>query len=120
MGEKTVSINDIKTVINNNNNIPNDLKPLVIDFAEKEMKTFPNLDMRLFYENMKNIKFQYLTQEDITKHGNVAAWYDWAEMTIYINKNINLSPGSYDLKIFRHELCHTISLAEIKTKDNNE
>lgn len=120
LGEKTVSINDIKTVINNNNNIPNDLKPLVIDFAEKEMKTFPNLDMRLFYENMKNIKFQYLTQEDITKHGNVAAWYDWAEMTIYINKNINLSPGSYDLKIFRHELCHTISLAEIKTKDNKK
>ena len=120
LGEKEVTLQDIISTINNNENIPNQIKPLVIDFAEKEMKTYPNLDMRLFYENMKNIKFKYLTQEEINRHGTVPAWYDWAEMAIYVNENIDLSPGSYDLIIFRHELCHTISLAEMTAKDGTK
>ena len=120
LGEKEVTLDDIIDAINSNTSIPSELKPIVLDFARKERKTYPNLDMRLFYENMKNIKFKYLTQQEINNHGDVTAWYDWSQMTIYINKDIDLTPGSYDLKVIRHELSHTISLAEIVLKDGTK
>ena len=119
LGEKQITLEDITDAVNSNSKIKNDLKPVIIDFAKQIMETYPNVDMRLFYENINRIDFKYETQEEINKHGGQLAWYDWYERAIHINENIDLSPGSYDLMVLRHELCHVISLGRFYT-DNGK
>ena len=109
LGPKHVTIDDVKEAINSNTNIDKDLKEVFIDFAEQIMETYPTVDMRLFYENAKRVKVIYEPQEVIDEHGGQLAWYNWREMAIHVNEYSKFKPGSYDLMIIRHELCHMIS-----------
>ena len=117
LGEKDISIVDINNAIDNNASLDTELKTVIKDFAEQMIKTYPKIDMRLFYENINRLKVVYESQESINNHGDMTAWYNYEFGEIHINKDINLSKGSYDLMVLRHELCHMISLGILKEND---
>ena len=81
------------------------------------MSTYPSIDMRLFYENVKRLSVVYETQEAIDNHGDMIAWFNYEYGQIHVNENINLSPSSYDLMVLRHEICHMISLGFLYEND---
>jgi hypothetical protein len=83
------------------------------------IKTYPGIDMRLFYENVKRVQIVYETDESIAEHGDMAAWFDPKDITIHINENIDLTPGSEDSMILMHEAGHMASLGII-TADNGK
>ncbi len=118
LGYKDVTIDDIIEVVNNNPGIDSKMKPIIIDFARDIMKTYPNVDMRVFYENMKVVKVVYETDESIAQHGRSLAWFDWASQEIHINENSDLTEGSYAIMIVRHELCHVLMLLRLNTDDH--
>ncbi len=117
LGEKDISIVDINNAVDNNDSLDPELKSVIKDFADQMIKTYPSIDMRLFYENVKRLNVVYETQESINNHGYVSAWYNYEFGEIHINKDINLSKGSYDLMVLRHELGHMISLGILKEND---
>ncbi len=117
LGEKDITINDINSAVDNNTNLNDDLKSVIKEFAQTMMTTYPSIDMRLFYENVKRLSVVYETQEAIDDHGDMIAWFNYEYGQIHVNENINLSPGSYDLMVLRHEICHMISLGFLYEND---
>ena len=117
LGEKNITLNDINEVVDNNTNLNDDLKIIIKDFAQKFKETYPSIDMRLFYENVKKINVIYETEESIKEHGDRAAWFNYDLGEIHVNENIDLSKGSNDLMVLRHEICHMVSLGVIYQDD---
>ena len=117
LGEKDITITDINNVVDDNINLNDDIKSVIKDFANKIMTTYPSIDMRLFYENIKRLNIVYETDESIIEHGDMRAWFNYEHGEIHINKNIDLSKGSYDLMMLRHEIGHMISLGILYEND---
>lgn len=110
LGEKTITLNDINQAVDDNVNLNDDLKGIIKEFASTMMKTYPDVDMRLFYENVKRLNMVYETDESIKEHGSMMAWFNYEFGEIHVNQNINLNTGSYDLMVLRHEIGHMMSL----------
>ena len=118
--EKNITINDLEEAINNNQNINDEIKNYLIELSKNIMETYPNIDMRLFYENIKRLNIVYESEESIKEHGDDLAWYNCETGEIHLNESIKLDKGSKDLMIFRHEAGHMISQAIIPYEDSKE
>jgi len=119
LGEKHITLEDIKEVVNQNDSIKPEIKNEIIRLADAMIKTYPGIDMRLFYENVKRVQIVYETDESIAEHGDMAAWFDPKDITIHINENIDLTRGSEDEMILMHEGGHMASLGIIEA-DNGK
>ena len=69
--------------------------------------------MRLFYENVKRLAVEYDSYE-VLNEKQVSAYFRYSDGTIRVRQDIDLTPGSYDLMIVRHEIGHMISLGTLK------
>lgn len=113
LGKKNVTLSDIEEAVRFNPRIPPEFKEKFIEFADTMMSFYPGIDMRLFYENMKDIEVREPTEEEKEKNGNVVAWYHDRFNIMYLSDLSDFSEGSEGIMILRHELGHTISLGKI-------
>lgn len=58
----------ILDAINNNDNLPQDFKELVIEEFESLYEAHPNADYRIFYENVKNLRAKAYSSEEYYKN----------------------------------------------------
>ena len=114
LGTKHIVIDDIKEAVDNNNNLDSWWKDTVKDFAERITNEYPEIDMRLFYENCKRLTIEYDPYESLGGgEDNRLAFYDCEDGSIHVQEDINYE-STYNLMIIRHELGHMISLGIIK------
>lgn len=103
-GYKEIAIDTIISAINNNDKIDDIYKPTIIDFVKTLDDYYVNIDWRVFYENIKNLQVKVSTHG--TLDDDTLAMYSAEYNTILVKDNLNLSEGTLDSLIFRHELGH--------------
>lgn len=102
LGYQSVTKSDIMTAANNNPNLNEYKKEIINNLINKVYEEYPNIDLRVFYENVKTLEIVELTEEEYQeKFGNSEANYD------SINNRINLSPNA-NLATIYHELAHVM------------
>lgn len=105
LGYKNVSIEKIHTAIDNNINIEYSYKRKIHIFLNNLTIKYPNLDLRIFYENIKTIKMIPMDSTQFAEETgkNLRGQY---------NANLNqiLYPENITDELFYHELSHTTDL----------
>ncbi len=120
LGDKYVTIDDINEVIDSNTNIDSRWKDIIKDFAERIISEYPEIDMRLFYENCKRLAIEYDPYESLGgAEDKRLAFYNYEDGIIHVQESIDYD-SPYNLMIIRHELGHMISLGIIKSDTNKK
>lgn len=105
LGYKSVSIEEIHSAIDNNVNIENSYKRKIHLFLNNLTIKYPNLDLRIFYENIKTIKMRPIDSTQFSEEmgKNINGQY---------NANLNqiIYPENITDELFYHELSHTADL----------
>ena len=101
----------IREVIQNNNNIPQKFKEMYLILANNLEAQYPNMDLRVWYENLKNMKIlevDEMTMKVKAISVNAYACYRKDENTIYTVKDYEYTPGTWEYQVIMHEMCHPI------------
>lgn len=112
-----VSFDDLRENINLNENISDEYKDYTNQFIDLIEEKYPDFDLTIFNENIKQFKINELTMEEIQKdHPNRQSFFRIKECTIYMHneyKNDEIKKYCYF-----HELWHMFSNFYI-IKDGN-
>lgn len=107
--QESVSISEFQTVINNNSDIADNLKPYVLEYVTNSYAETPDLDLRILYENLKTIKIIEADESTIMFEAlstNAVAVYLKNTNTIYVNENNDYENDSWSYQVLMHELTH--------------
>ena len=100
--------------IENNNNLPKDIKEVAKEQFETFYKMHPEANYRKFYENVKDLKVRILTPEEFKEESKkmpgADAYFNW------LNKEITLQ-SNYTKTTLCHELAHTYQHLHIKIEN---
>ncbi len=115
-GYKDVSLEQIIAAINNNDKIDDKYKPSIIDFVYTMDDYYTNIDWRVFYENIKDMQIKVSTHG--TLDDETLAVYSAEYNTMLVKDNLDLSEGTLDSLIFRHELGHGCTEGKFQKSGN--
>lgn len=108
------TLEEVYDVIENNDNIPNDLKPFICDFVKKMDDYYENLDLRIFYDNIKTMTIKTQNQEDISIMSDGLAFYDHEQNLLVISGEADFYNDDRAQIILRHELAHAFNNAKLE------
>lgn len=112
LGYKVASLEDIHETIDNNANISLDYKRKTHLFLNVLTNKYSDLDLRIFYENIKDIEMIYVDDDYFVKLGEpgVEAKYLAESNQLLVKKNISD-------ELFYHELSHVFDLYYQENED---
>lgn len=108
---KSININQIKETIKNNRDIPEKYKNILYEYCDALNKKYPNIEKRVFFENLKTLKVVECTKEQmIQKTISVDSYgcYIKSENVIYVLKNNEYKKGTWEYQILFHEFSHCL------------
>ena len=105
------TFDDVRKAVENNNNIDENVRPLLTEYIEELEKSYPNLDLVCFYENIKRLYITYETQEELEEYDR-AAYYNRLEGFLCFNEDQDI-----DKHIAFHEFTHMLTEAHIVKDD---
>ncbi len=106
--EERITRDDVVEAINNNPNLEDKYKEAAIEVLDTNLALDPDIDLRIYYENMKRLKVVIVPNGD-KKHEDMKAegWFNAKECTIYLRENFT---GVVD-----HELNHAVHTLNLQT-----
>ena len=102
--QEEVTREDVVRAISENRNIPDKYKHIAVEVLDVNLELDPEMDLHLFYENIKRMSFQSVYRYDIAyldMCDHAAAWYNIATGRIFVYKEYEDDEGT----IF-HEINH--------------
>lgn len=117
---QSVSLSQINEVVDQNNNIPNNYKELIKEFANRNIRNHPDVDIRVFYENLKTLEIVECDKDDLVVQClsfDASGCYKVSENKIYVLKNNIYEEGTWEFQVIYHELCHMMRNANWQTED---
>ena len=115
-----VTYEDFEVLVNNNINIPNRIKPYVLNYISHSYATTPDLDLRILYENMKTLKIIEANEYTIMTEAlsvDAVGVYLKLENAIYVNENNDYKNNKWHYQVLMHELTH-VAKTYYTTKDS--
>ncbi len=114
MDSYSVSLDDLYEVIDNNNSISPRIKAVIKEYCYSLVNKYPDVELRVLYENLKTLTVIESTAELRKKDLNVStsALYYRPGNTIYLSDDISLEKGSWDYQVVYHELSHVLRIRE--------
>ncbi len=106
-----VTKDELFTIVNLNNDISQTYKELLYEYIEAVMNKYPDVELRVFRENLKTLKIYEYSEEDLlAKLGNSSytGTYSKTENAIYVLKDKKYEKGSWDYQVIFHELSHCL------------
>lgn len=113
-GKDSYTKEELHNVVQGNKKIPAELQYYFIDFIDNMYDYYPNLDFRVFCENMRNLRIEYRDQETIELTTNSVAYYHNDDNYIVISKNIDFENNIKDLLVLRHEIGHMFNTLKVQ------
>ena len=109
---KKVTFDDIKSVINSNNRIPKKYKDLLIEYTNLLNKKYPNVELKVFYENLKTLEVvECETEYELSIAAlstEASGCYVKDENKIYVMKDNKYEKGTWDYQVIMHEFGHCL------------
>ncbi len=106
----TVTLEDLKEVINNNPKISATFKPLLYEYVEAVCKK-EGVELRVLYENLKTLEVVECSKNELVqKTLSVDSYgcYIRTENKIYVLENHEYKKGTWDYQVIFHELSHAL------------
>lgn len=106
-----VSVDEVREEIKNGNNIPQKYKELLYDYCDGLEKNYNDIDLRVFYENLKTIQIVECTEDELLKTSwniNSCGCYVQKENKIYVLKDYEYQKGTWEYQVIMHEFSHAL------------
>ena len=108
----SVSPEMLVEVVNSNSKISQKYKSLLIEFISMITKTYPNADLRIFYENLKSLEVvECESKRDLALHTlaiDSYACYVRTENKIYVANDYEYQKGTWEYQVIMHEFGHAL------------
>lgn len=120
--KSSVTYDTIKQTIQNNEKIPPKFKSLYTLLADNLQKQYPDMDLRVWYENLKTMKIYEVDEMEMYMKAfstDAFACYRLDENAIYTVEGYNYVPGTWEYQVIMHEMGHPIRSANF-IKDGKE
>lgn len=103
LGYTSVTKEQIIEAVSNNSNLTDYYKTIIYNLINRVYEEYPNIDLRVFYENVKTLEIREIPTEEFHEEYNnySVANYDSVRNCINLSSNINL-------KTIYHELVHAM------------
>ena len=103
LGYTSVRKEQVLEAVNANPNLNNYYKEIIYNLVNRIYEEYPNIDLRVFYENVKTLKINELTnQEFFSQYSeNTIANYESAKNTVNFTPDVTL-------KTIYHEFAHVM------------
>ena len=95
--------------IDMNVNIPSDFKSILYDYCLALTTKHPNVDLRVFYNNLKTLEVETCTSEEIELKTGISdsyGCYDSFKNKIYVIKDFDYNNDLWAHQVIFHELTH--------------
>jgi len=118
-----VTPEDILTVCQENDQISQEYKDFIYNYAKRWMELYPESDLRVLHHNLKTLKLTEASSSElsnITLTADAPACYVQKENTIYVKEGADYSKGTPGYIILTHELTHAARGASFTDENGNE
>lgn len=110
LGYENPDVQTIIDYINSSKKFDTSMKEFLIEYVSTLCNYYPDLELRIFYENLKTLKIRSFTnEEELLIENSVSAFYNVKENEIALREGINLTEGTRDIMALRHELGHAFN-----------
>lgn len=109
MEKENITYDMLCRQIDRNNCIPPEFKSVLYDYCLALTTKHPNVDLRVFYNNLKTLEVETCTSEEIeVKTGISGSYgcYDSSKNEIYVIKNYDYNNDLWAHQVIFHELTH--------------
>ncbi len=107
-GKGNPSLEELYSAIDGNLSLPKEYKVFLKNYFKELTDYYPDLELRVFEYNLKNLKVELLTEYEIHDKmgGATSASYDYENNIIILKDNIDYENDIWDLICLRHEVAH--------------
>lgn len=115
-----IDINTISDIINGNDFIPDNFKPLLLEYSEKLISKYPDIDLRVFYNNLKDLRVQVCDKDEIIRRTGITnsfGFYSRDVNEIYILDDIDYYNNEWAHQVIYHELSHCLRVGKYYMDD---
>ena len=106
-----VNINQVKEMINSNSKISTKYKNLLFDYCDAIIKKYPNIELRVLYENLKTLEVVECDKNELITHTlSVDSYgcYVRSENKIYVLDGYEFEPMTWAYQVIFHEFSHCL------------
>lgn len=106
-----ITLDDLKGRIQNNSNISLEYKNILNEYSKAVCDKYPNVDLRIFYENLKSLKVIECDKVELLPHTlnyDAYACYVKSENAIYVLKGNEYKKGTWEYQVIFHEISHCL------------
>lgn len=108
---ENITLEMLYETIKNNLSIPENFKNLLYQYCESVVRNYPDIELRVFYENLKTLEVVECNQYELsqkTLNIDASGCYMKDENRIYVLENQNYEKGTWDYQVIFHELSHCL------------
>lgn len=109
--EKQITMDDIRKQIKKNSKISSDFKELMYTYCDAVEEKYPDIELRVFYENLKTLKIVECTKSELISScwsADSSGCYVKSKNKIYVLKDHEYKKGTWDYQVIFHELSHCL------------
>ena len=110
LGEE-VNLDDLKELIQNNDDINDNYKLLLDEYCEDVVSNYPDAELRMLYKNLETLKINECNRQemlDYTGSAECYGFYNKGENEIYVLEDNNYENGTWARQVLYHELSHAL------------
>lgn len=118
--ETNVDIDSVNEIINENDDIPDEFKAILFEYIEDVTSKYPNIDLRNFYNNLKDLKVHECDKDEIYIKTGISDSYGFYLRDlneIYVLENIDYYENSWARQVIYHELSHCLRIGKYQIDD---
>lgn len=115
-----VSKKQLLEVLDDNKKISEKFKIMIREFIDSVYDKYPDIDMRVFYENLKTLQIVECDKSELMLKSlsvDSYACYVRSENVIYTLKDYIYEKGTWEYQVIMHELAHVIRNGFFKCND---
>lgn len=109
--KKDITLDMLYKAIDNNTSISGDFKDLLYEYCTSVVKNYPDVELRVLYENIKTLQVVECDQfelSQVTLSSDASGCYVRTENKIYVLKDKHYEKGTWDYQVIFHELSHCL------------
>lgn len=108
---ETITLEMLYQAIDSNPSISGNFKDLLYEYCDSVVQSYPNIELRVLYENLKTLKVVECDQYELsqaTLNIDASGCYIRTENKIYVLKDKEYEKGTWDYQVIFHELSHCL------------
>ncbi|MBR2840942.1 MAG: hypothetical protein IKF01_03635 [Bacilli bacterium] len=111
MQKEEITLDLLIDATKNNNSIPEKFKEIIYEYCKSLTNKYKNIDLRVFYNNLKSLKIKTCSKEDIQrKSGSEDSYGCYMKNTneIYVIEDMDYKYNPWAHQVLYHELSHCL------------